>query len=129
MAKVVGITGGTITLNSIDYLITSGSLKVEMEKLEYKPLAGDGWVEQVTGGCRKCSGSIKGAVDTTKLSAGADGLPIPMSSTAAIPFNYNCFGGITATGNCVVYDMDFNVTEKLVEFTANWESTGAVTFA
>ena len=124
--KILGITGGKLTIGGVDYLVESGSLKLEQEKIEYAPIGGNGWAVQIPGGKKKGSGSIKGAVDTALLGAGT--YPAPFSE-AEVAFAFT-IGAKTISGNCVVSDIDFKSENKgLLEFTANFETSGVVSYA
>jgi hypothetical protein len=128
---------GTITLDSIDYEIDGGAIKFEMEKIEYTPINDDGWARQYAGGKRKITGNIKGAVDVSMLGSGTWPAPMVDPSTAVtVPFVFTIGNATlntttkTISGDCVVYDLDFKLADKgLLEFTANFESSGVCTFA
>lgn len=125
--KIVGINGGTITIGGVDYEIESGSVKFEVEKIPYAPIGGNGWQQLAVNGLKKVTGNIKGAVDTTLV--GGTGAPKPMNLTALSAFSF-AVGSYTIAGNCYVTDLDIKAENKgLNEFTANFESSGEVTFA
>ena len=122
--KIVGINGGTITIGSTNYEIESGTLKLEVEKITYAPIAGLGWQEIAVDGLKKVTGNIKGALDVT-LNAGC----APWTPGALSSFSFS-IGSTTISGSCYVTDFDIKAENKgLQEFTANFESSGVVTYA
>lgn len=130
--KVVGITGGTLTVGGVDFEIESGTLKIEQEKIEYVPIGGTGWVKMYPGGKKKVTGNIKGAIDTDLMGSGP--MPAPLNITAETSFSLAIGPYLapvhTISGNCVVTDWDIKSDNKgLSEFSANFESSGLVTYA
>jgi hypothetical protein len=121
MSKSLGITG-TITVDSVDYQCESANAKLEMEKIPLDIIGGDGWTQQVCGGVKKCTGSIEFPMDATL------GIPTLTSSLVAVVFNIDATHSLSF--QAALYDVDVKKSNKgLTKVTANFESSGAVTYS
>jgi hypothetical protein len=126
MAKSLGVLGN-ITIGGVDFQAEGSGLKLEMEKVSYVPMGGVPWEIQVPGGVKKVTGSIEYAFDDSLSGAGT--YPAPFSdSLVGVVFNIDSVH--TLTFQAALYDLDIKKASKgLTKVTANFESSGAVTYA
>jgi hypothetical protein len=126
MAKSLGIQGA-VTIGGTDFQCEAANVKLEMEKIPLDIIGGTGWTIQVPGGIKKLTGSIEVPFDDTLSGSGT--YPAPFSdSLVAVVFNIDTAHSLTFSA--ALYDVDVKKSNKgLTKVTANFESSGAVTYA
>ena len=126
--KLPAITSGVITIGGTDHEITSGSVTINQEEIEYTPMVASGpaWAEAIPGGKLSLEGSIEFAWDTGDVGSGTYPAPFSVSEVAVVVN----IGDNSLSFDAVIGSLSIDKSDSgVVMCSCDFKSAGTVTFA